>query len=187
MKRVVVLLACLFASLIFMLQVSSANESVVPDIELSGNLTPEDEAYLGLPEGVDHFRLTDIDSDLILLQIFSIYCPLCQRDAHEFDALRKALSKEGGSKVLILGVGAGNSLREVEAFRKEFSVGVPLLPDAEYTIHRLLGNVGTPFYMLLRRNGEGTFDVLFSQEGAIGKDVKSFAQGVLVKAGELAE
>ncbi|MFO7727580.1 MAG: TlpA family protein disulfide reductase, partial [Desulfonatronovibrio sp.] len=61
------------------------------DIPASGDMfpsndleTPEEkdyQNYLGLDSSKDTFKLKDIEAEFVLVQILSMYCPICQREA----------------------------------------------------------------------------------------------------------
>lgn len=140
----------------------------MPDLEVNGTLSAEDAAYLGLPAGTAAFRLSEVKAELLLVEVFSMYCPYCQRQA---PLLNDLFGKLPGSaldgRLKVLGVGIGNSAFEVNFFRKEYKVPFPLLPDEAYAAYGAVGRVGTPTFVLLRPgslNGQG-LSVLFSQEG----------------------
>ena len=78
-------------------------------------------------------------------------------------------------RIKFIGLAAGNTVREMEFWRKKFDVTFPLIPDEDYELHRLLGNVGTPFFVLARVNGPDKLDILFSREGAFEDEDAFFA------------
>ncbi len=125
--------------------------------------------YLGLDTEASEFTLADIDAPAVLVQIFSMYCPICQREAPEVNELYAALHSEGlGDKIKILGLGAGNSDLEVQVFQERYDVPFPLISDPDYVLHKVFGNVGTPYFVLVQPSGttEGAQVVRFSYIGA---------------------
>ncbi|MFW5734395.1 MAG: TlpA family protein disulfide reductase, partial [Oceanidesulfovibrio sp.] len=105
--------------------------------------------YLGVTAG-EPFALSDINADFALIQVFSMYCPHCQREAPHMKALHeKLLASDHADSLKIIGLGVGNSAYEVDFFRDEYSLAFPLFPDPDYATYDHVGEVGTPFYVLV--------------------------------------
>lgn len=125
--------------------------------------------YLGLSPEASEFILADVDASAVLIQIFSMYCPICQREASEVNALYVALDREGlGDSVKILGLGAGNSDLEVQVFQERYDVPFPLIADPDYILHKAFGGAGTPYFVVAQTSGspEGGHVVRLSHLGA---------------------
>ena len=86
-------------------------------------------------------------------------------------------------KIKIIGIGAGNSTYEVNAFRNLYRITFPLFPDVNYSLHNLLGQVSTPYFIVVLLNPEGTQKVIYSKVGSIG-DPKKFLDLILKKSGK---
>ena len=86
-----------------------------------------DRNYLGLSGWGKTFRMADIKANLVLIEILSMYCPFCQKEAPVVNRLHEAIEKDPatGGKIKIIGVGAGNSSYEVEVFRKNMAFPSP--------------------------------------------------------------
>ncbi|TVM14859.1 TlpA family protein disulfide reductase [Oceanidesulfovibrio indonesiensis] len=151
------------------------------DIQLAG--TNEQYAeYLGIPAG-QPFALSDIEADYLLIQVFSMYCPHCQREAPHMKALHeRLLTSDHAGALKIIGLGVGNSEYEVGFFRDEYDLAFPLLPDPDYAAYDHVGAVGTPFYALVDLKDEGGHPVLFTQEGTF-EDEDAFYELLMEKAG----
>jgi peroxiredoxin len=138
--------------------------------------------YLGVPAG-EPFTLADIEADYLLVQVFSMYCPHCQREAPHMEALFERLqSSDHGGTLKMLGLGVGNSEYEVDFFRKEYGLTFPLFPDPDYAAYDRFGVVGTPFYALVEIEGPDGHPVLFTQEGTF-EDEKAFYDLLMEEAG----
>jgi peroxiredoxin len=182
MKRIVVFLA------LFCLAVTAAHAGdpartpgqgdFFPDQSLP---VPEDAGareYLGLEQGGDTFAVSDIDAELVLVEIFSMYCPYCQKEAPEVNRLLELIRDRGlGDRVKILGIAPGNSDYEVSVFRSKFSIAFPLFPDPDFVWHKRVGEVGTPYFFLVR-NEEGKSRVLYSEVGGFGS-AETFLERIL--------
>lgn len=68
----------------------------------------------------------------------------------------------------MIGIGAGNSVLEVNTFKGQHSVPFPLFPDREFKIHKLLGEVRTPYFIIFKIKKDRTTEIVLLQEGAFG-------------------
>ncbi len=153
--------------------------SPLVDFTLPAAANTENAAYLGVPEGTP-FTLSSIQADALLIEIFSMYCPYCQKEApvvnELFDKLRASDMKD---RLKMIGLGTGNSEFEVNKFREKFSVEMPLFPDGDYAIYNSIGTVGTPFFILATVNREsGALEIAAVQEGLLD-DPEAFFKSML--------
>lgn len=140
-----------------------------PPIALQAPKDPAMRSYLGIGD-VETFTVDQVDADVVLVEIFSMYCPYCQREAPTVNALYALAQKKSrpGKTLKILGVGAGNSPFEVDIFAKKYSVPFPLIPDGDYSVHKTLGQVRTPHFIAVKRGADGSRKVVYSQAGSFG-------------------
>ncbi|MFP4455549.1 MAG: peroxiredoxin family protein [Desulfonatronovibrio sp.] len=115
--------------------------------------TPQEKAYqnyLELDGSMDTFKLRDIDADLVLVQILSMYCPICQREAEHVNELFEIIEQDKvADRVKIIGIAPGNSEFEVSVFREKYDIPFPIIPDADYEWHKIMGEAGTPYFLLV--------------------------------------
>jgi peroxiredoxin len=139
--------------------------------------------YLGV--GANQvFTVADIDADLVLVEIFSMYCPHCQREAPEINKLYEKMtnSKRARGRVKMIGIGVGNSDYEVELFRKSYDIRFPLFPDAEFEAHKKIGSARTPTFIAVKKSGEKEVSVVHYHVGGVG-DLDEFLDSLLDKSG----
>lgn len=133
-----------------------------PQVTLEGKLTQEQKNYLGVTS--DTLQPKDIEAEYLFVEGYSMYCPICQRDAPHLNALYEAVRKEGLSKkIKMIGIALGNTPYETAFYQKKYEVKFPLFHDEDYTIHKALGEVPTPTFYIVKLD---TMDVLFKKVGA---------------------
>lgn len=174
-KSIRAAVAILLAVAVFWPAVASADQ-FFPDAQVEVVLPEAHKEYLGLADDAASFRLSDIKAEFLLIEVYSLYCSPCQRDAPDMNALYDKVAEAGLSdRLKFIGLAAGNTEREVEFWRDRFHVEFPLIPDEEYVLHQLLGGVGTPFYVLARVEGPDALRILFAREGAFDNKDDFFA------------
>ncbi len=136
----------------------------LPEIILT---TPEDWSlrnYLGLEER-EYFSFKEIKCEILIIEIFSMYCPHCQKDAPAINKLFELIKSDENmaKRVKLIGIGAGNSAFEVDIFKKKYQVPFPLFADNDLAIHKELGEVRTPYFIGICNQGELKNRIFFSQ------------------------
>ena len=172
MKKILTSLSII--AILFSVSVSSTLAASVPPskgdtlpvINLPIPKNPAEKSYLGLP-GAGSFKIPQIKAKVVIVEVFSMYCPYCQKDAPRINEMYQVIENNTDlkNKIKIIGIGAGNSSFEVEVFKKTYSVPFPLLPDKDFSIHKLLGEVRTPYFVAIKINDDGTHQIVHSQLG----------------------
>ena len=172
MKRTAILLI-LTTTLVVALALSTlaANKppqkgEVLPVMNLPMPKNPVEKGYLGL-SGDGSFKIPQIKANVVIVEIFSMYCPYCQKDAPGINELYNLIENNSDlkNKIKLIGIGAGNSTYEVEIFKKTYTVPFPLFPDKDFTIHKACGEVRTPYFIVVKINDDKTHQIVHSQLG----------------------
>jgi peroxiredoxin len=138
----------------------------LPEINLPIPKNPDEKNYLGL-SGSGLFKIQQIKAKVVIVEIFSMYCPYCQKDAPGINELYRLIESNPDikNKIKIIGIGAGNSPYEVAVFKKTYNVPFPLFSDKDFTIHKAYGEVRTPYFMVVKINEDGTQQIVHTQLG----------------------
>jgi peroxiredoxin len=152
---------------------------VFPEISLPVPEEPDKQRYLGLSATQDTFELSQIKSELLIIEIFNMYCPHCQREAPKINRLYQKIEDNNKlrEKIKMIGIGVGNSEYEVNVFKEKYDVLFPLFPDRDYTIHKKCGEVFTPHFFVLELKEQGSNKVIYSQRGGID-DLDAFLEEI---------
>jgi thiol-disulfide isomerase/thioredoxin len=160
-----------------------AEGGTLPVIKLPIPKSPEEKNYLGL-EGEGSFTIPQIKAKVVLIEIFSMYCPYCQNEAPRVNELYNAIENNPDlkGKIKIIGIGAGNTPMEVDVFRKKFQIAFPLFPDVDYSIHKVCGEVRTPYFIGVKVNEDGSDEVIYSGLGAL-QEINQFLEIIRNRSG----
>ncbi len=156
--------------------------SILPDFQLPVPANATHRQYLGI-KGSGTFNVHQIKAKAVIIEIFSMYCPYCQREAPNINNLYERIESDRDlkGKVKMIGVGAGNSPFEVDIFRKKYQVPFPLFPDNTFAIHKCLGETRTPYFFVVAPEPGGSQKVVYSKLGGI-KNLDSFLQTIRDRA-----
>ena len=163
---------------------------VLPGSAFSDDLEPLDLAFsLPVPEDAAHrtylgldkegtFTLDQVDADILVIEIFSMYCPICQREAPKVNDLYSKLEANDKKRIRLIGIGAGNSEFEVKFFKENYDIEFPLFSDGNFSIHKKIGEKGTPFFIVMAPDRAEADRVLFTHTGEI-TDLAAFYDDII--------
>lgn len=157
----------------------TAKTEVLPEIILSVPEKPEHQEYLGLIQD-ETFRLPQVEAQVLIVEIFSMYCPYCQREAPIVNELYRKIenSRKLRGRVKLIGIGVGNSSFEIEVFQKQYNISFPLFSDADFTIQKKLDEVAIPYFICLRIDKNRTPRVFYKRVDGF-EDADQFLEFIL--------
>lgn len=122
----------------------------IAQVRLTGPIDAQAAAYLGVEPG-QTAELARVKGSLLLVQVFDMYCALCQAQAGEVNRLYElARSPELANNVVFVGIGKKNTKTETEIYRDRFSVPFPLFPDPDNeNVPRFGKDVHTPSFFII--------------------------------------
>lgn len=198
-KRIVLILLILFASLLCENARLYAAESItaignaaksdpgsdrgIPTIDLPLPASEQEKSYLGL-SGEGNFKIGQIKAPVLIIQVYSFYCPHCQKSASQVNDLFKLIQRRPDirEKIKMIGVGVGNSAYEVDSYRKRYNVPFPLFPDVSNDFSLQLGVKGTPTFVGLKMNSKGVQEHFYFLEGGF-QDINKFLDEIVRLSG----
>ena len=130
--------------------------------------TADERAYLGITK--DTFRLADVQADIVIVELFSLYCGLCVKEAPAVAELFSLAKKQSTPqrRIVLVGLGAGNNAKEVASFKTQNSVPFPLVPDQKMTVARSMKMVITPAFVAFKKQPDGSLVRLHTRPGVLG-------------------
>ena len=170
----IVLLACLAACLWLPEDLQATDTPVAGKKLLGIQLTEPDsiqqQKYLGI-DGSGSLTIAQIRTKLVVVEFYSLYCPVCQKQAAVLNKLYKCVENTTDLRkdVKFMAIVMGNSRNEIDVYRKNFHVPFPLFPDPDKKIMQALDIKYIPLTVLMDLNGK----ILFSHQGLI-KDIDGF-------------
>lgn len=155
-----------------------------PDLKFPSPKQKEHLAYLGIDtKAGPAFKLGQVKADMVIFEVFSMYCPYCQKEAPGVNGLYSRIAERGlEGRIKLIGLGAGNSAYEVDLFMKKYNIKFPLLSDSDLALHTALGKVRTPYFIAVTLTPDGKRRVIYSRVGTIG-DPGQFLDVIVQEAG----
>ena len=160
-----------------------AEGGVLPEFELPVPQDSEARSYLGLTGG-DTFTIPQIKAQMVIIEVYSMYCPFCQAEAPRVNELYRTIEKNDKfrGQIKVIGIAAGNTPFEVDFFRQKYDVPFPLFPDEDLSIHKVFGEVRTPYFIGVRISEDGSHRVFYSKLGGF-KNSSAFLDEMLKLSG----
>ncbi len=181
-KRLIIcplyLLTCILISLFFYPSYTYGVEAIsvgmsLPQFVLEASDTIEAKQYLGV-KNPKSFPISQISAKIILIEVFSFYCPICHKQAPIVNRIYKFIQQnpELSTDIKIIGIGAGNNQKEIEIYRAKYKTPFPLFSDPNFKIHKKIGEPRTPFTILVDNKGK----VLLTHFGVVENAEEFFSK-----------
>lgn len=154
-----------------------------PDLKLPVPGDKTEMEYLGL-SGKNTFRVGDIRAEIVIIEVFSFYCPTCRAQAPRVEELYNIIQADPGlrDRVKMIGIAATNSPFEARSFKESYHVPFPVFSDDDSEIAVMLNVKYTPTFIGVRLNGKGSQEQFYWRPGAF-TNPSQFLQEVLKTSG----
>ena len=121
------------------ISLASDKKTPFPVFELPIPQNDAQKNYLGI-SGSGKFKITQIKSPVIIIEVLCTDCPHCQNTAPKVNELYLAIQARPDlkEKIKIIGIVDSNA-NEVDLFRARYQVPFPLFPDQDSVISQKLG------------------------------------------------
>ena len=148
-----------------------------PTVHLLNPLSQTDKKYLGLGEKKT-FSFDEIKPDLIVIKYLNTNCSYCIKLLPVFNEIYQTIEQDStlDGKIRIIGISTGDTLAEVEDFKRKHRIPYPILPDPEFKAHKAVGEPRVPFIVVARKDKLNRWVVatvhvglIFSAENFIGE------------------
>jgi thiol-disulfide isomerase/thioredoxin len=162
---------------------TSEEKISVPLFELQSPRLDTDKRYLGLTGG-GAFKFTEIKAEVLIVEVLSMYCPHCQKEAPNINKLYRMIEDRPDlrGRVKMIGIARKNSPFEADVFRERYKILFPLFSDGDGSISKSLGVYGTPTFICVKINTNGSYEGLLFKAGRL-KNVNDFLEELLGRAG----
>ncbi len=113
-----------------------------------------------------------------------MYCPHCQKDAPTVNKLYEALQKDPDLRgtMKLIGIGIGNTPYEINLYREKYSIVFPLFPDPDMSVGKALGVRGTPTFIGIKANHDGSLEDFYFKTGKMGS-IEEFMDNMISRSG----
>ncbi len=127
----------------------------LPQFTLNAPGSSDEQKYLGLKD-MEPFSWSQISSKIIILEIFSFYCPHCRKQGPVLNKIYNLIQQDTAlvNGIKMLGVAAGGDQKKVAMWKKSLNVPFPLYTDPDTSIWQKLGKPGVPCTLIVTNSGK---------------------------------
>lgn len=132
-----------------------------PEIRFPAPPSEADQKYLGI-SGKETFTISDVDADVLLVEVMNINCGSCQQQApinnHLFSLMQS--TPEAAGRIKMMAISAGTRYKDIQDFRNYFKTPYPVIEDPEFVLYDAVGRTPTPFAIALIKNADGKLSLV---------------------------
>jgi hypothetical protein len=138
--------------------------SIMPAVNINPPIAKEIKAYLGIKDEKS-FSLTQVQAKLMVIELFEVYCPICQTNAPLLNELFKLIQEDKNlnKEVKMIGLAIGTQPEDLSVYRGSFKIEFPLFPDPMKEIQNKLNIKYVPEVLIINKQGK----ILMSHPGKI--------------------
>lgn len=130
-------------------------DGAVADLRLAAPQLEGERSYLGLPAGISRFSPDDIRAEILIVDFFDMYCPVCQKQAHHLNELYALVQNRAlGERIKLIGVGVGDTPLEAATFKEKFRLPFPVFADRAGSFTKQFGAIKVPSVLALKRRSD---------------------------------
>ena len=148
-------------------QTQKYKEASFPVFELPIPQNDAEQNYLGI-SGSGKFKITQIKSPVIIIEVLCTDCPNCRIAASSVNEVYEEIQARPDlkDKIKIIGIMQDNNINEVDSYRARYNVPFPLFLDPGGSISDRLGVQDIPTFIGIKNNDDGTTEQFYFQSGA---------------------
>jgi peroxiredoxin len=142
----------------------------LPQITLDAPATKKHREYLSLKTS-EPFSLSQVPAKLIVLEIFSVYCPHCRKQAPKLNKVYNLIQHdmELSPDIKMIGIAAAGDVNKTDKWKTTLHVPFPLFADLNSVVWEKLGKPGVPYTLLVSRSGK-----VLSTHSGVTEDTDEF-------------
>jgi hypothetical protein len=127
-----------------------------PEVPLKTPSQAKDKTYLGISGG-SNFAIKDLKAEVILVEIFDVYCLPCQKQVPLYKQLFGMIQANPAAReqIKMIAIAAGNDEAEIKKFQDHFQLPYPIISDQKYALHEAVGGPPAPFAIIVRKDPGG--------------------------------
>ena len=142
----------------------------LPQFTLDAPSSEKEQQYLGL-KNPKPFSLSEIPAKLIVVEIFSVYCPHCRKQAPKLNKLYKLIQQDTklSQEIKMIAVAAGADQSKTDKWKENFHIPFPVLADKDTEVWKKFGQPGVPYTLVV-----STCGMVLSDHAGETEDVEEF-------------
>lgn len=121
--------------------------------------------------------LKDLRGKVVLLNFFSIWCSVCEKQASSFDKLDEEIK---GKNIVFLHLAVGGREKELLEYKNKFNISVPILIDKNGSVAKAYKVRGHHETFFINREGR-IVGRTFAEKDWVSADMKNFIHYLLAQ------